>query len=312
MVEESGVKDVAACRAAYHRETREERREELLPFLWAQIKSGGWAAGDWHANSKVLITNGHYFSYPGYSELLCGYADARIDSNDKRYNPNTTVLEWLNQQSPFTGQVYAFGSWDVFPFIINDKRSGVPVNAGWRDLEIGDPAAIAAYNDAARNMVHEWDGVRYDVFTAAGALQAMQAKTPRVLYVALGEPDDWAHAGRYDRYLSSSRKCDDLIRQLWEMAQRLPAYKDRTAFLVATDHGRGDGREGWKNHSNSLPGSERIWVVAFGAGIQRSGVDQGGEYQQAQVAATVAAVLGQDFTPASEKIAPPLPCAPTR
>jgi hypothetical protein len=103
-----------------------------------------------------------------------------------------------------------------------------------------------------------------------------------------------------------------LIRQLWETAQRLPAYKNRTAFLVATDHGRGDGREGWKNHGDSLPGSERIWVVAFGAGVKGSGVDQKGEYLQAQVAATAAALLGYDFTKFSEKIAPPLPCAVPR
>ncbi|MGI8992391.1 MAG: hypothetical protein ACR2I2_22775, partial [Bryobacteraceae bacterium] len=41
------------------------------------------------------VTNGLNFSYPGYSETLCGFADPRIKSNDKVPNPNVTVLEWL-------------------------------------------------------------------------------------------------------------------------------------------------------------------------------------------------------------------------
>ena len=35
------------------------------------------------------------FSYPGYNELLTGSPDPRIDSNDKRLNPNVTVFDYL-------------------------------------------------------------------------------------------------------------------------------------------------------------------------------------------------------------------------
>ena len=42
-----------------------------------------------------------------------------------------TILEKLNDSDRFKGKVAAFSSWDVFPYIINDKRSGVPVNAGY-------------------------------------------------------------------------------------------------------------------------------------------------------------------------------------
>ena len=37
----------------------------------------------------------------------------------------------LNQTIDYKNKIAAFASWDVFPFIINDKRSGVPVNAGY-------------------------------------------------------------------------------------------------------------------------------------------------------------------------------------
>lgn len=310
MVKENGVDNPEELKREYWREKGKERRETLLPFLWQQCQSdSGWIAGDLTSDSQVTVSNGLYFSYPGYSELLCGHADPRINSNDKKYNENVTVLEWLNRMPELNGKVAAYGSWDVFPFIINDRRSAIPVNAGWQPLVTGEPARIAALNLVAEQIFHQWAGVRYDVLTASGAIEELRAKQPRVLFVALGETDDWAHEGRYDRYLLSARQNDTFIRMIWEAAQALPSHRDNTLYIVTTDHGRGDGREGWKSHGAKLPGSERIWVAAFGNGIGAQGIDRGGRFQQAQIASTLAACLGYDFSTHSEAIKPPLPFA---
>lgn len=302
-----GVKDLGAYETRYVRDTPEERRQCLLPFLWEHVAEGAWIAGNPEQDSTVQVNNGRYFSYPGYNEILTGFADPKIDSNAKQYNENVTVLEYLQQQPDLAGSVAAYCSWDVFPFIINDRRSGIAVNAGWMPLTVGHPERLAALNFAAENLFHEWQGVRYDVFTASGALEAMRAVQPRVLYVSLGETDDWAHAGRYDRYLDSAQQNDLFIQRLWDAAQELEAYRGTTAFIITTDHGRGDGREGWKNHGDKLPGSEFIWIAAFGAGISTAGEDRGGSYQQAQIAATVAQLLGHNFAASDPRIAPALP-----
>jgi len=43
------------------------------------------------------LTNNHWFSYPGYNEILTGKADDdRISSNNKIPNPNKTILELVN------------------------------------------------------------------------------------------------------------------------------------------------------------------------------------------------------------------------
>ena len=307
MLPELGVKDAEKTKQIYGGETREHRRERLLPFLWNRVERGGWITGDLEKNSQVQVTNGKYFSYPGYSELLCGFADDSIDSNDKKYNPNVTVLEYLQNDPEYIGSVLAFCSWDVFPFIINDERSGIPVNAGWSELELGNESQLKLLNHCASNIFHEWDSVRYDVFTSSGAIEALKTEQPRVLYVSLGETDDWAHAGRYDRYLLTATQNDGFIRQLWQQTQSMSQYRNKTAFLVTTDHGRGDGREGWKNHGAKLPGSDRIWVAAFGAGLSRSGIEENSKYTQSQIAATVAALLGHDFCSTDERIASPLP-----
>ncbi len=46
-------------------------------------------------------------------------------------NPHVNVLEYLNNSREYKGKVAVFTSWNVFPFILNQVRSGLPVNSGY-------------------------------------------------------------------------------------------------------------------------------------------------------------------------------------
>jgi hypothetical protein len=96
---------------------------------------------------------------------------------------------------------------------------------------------------------------------------------------------------------------------LWEFIQSSPHYRGRTSLVITTDHGRGDGREGWKNHSVDLPGSERIWSAVIGPDTPPLGVRKDLQLSQGQTAATVAALLGYDYAATNTRIAPALPDA---
>ena len=74
-----------------------KRRELLFPFLWDVVARQGQILGNQWLGSIGQVTNAHRTSYPGYSETLCGFADPRISTNDKRDNPNRTVIEWLDR-----------------------------------------------------------------------------------------------------------------------------------------------------------------------------------------------------------------------
>ncbi|MCZ6521128.1 MAG: phosphoglyceromutase, partial [Bacteroidetes bacterium] len=125
-------KDIGDFNKMFWSDDPMERRKKLLPFFWHQLSDQGQVYGNRDYGNQVNVTNRYWFSYPGYSEILCGFADdRRIKSNDKLANPNITVLEFINLQKEFKGKVAAFGSWDVFPYIINEERSGVYVNAGF-------------------------------------------------------------------------------------------------------------------------------------------------------------------------------------
>ena len=110
-----------------------KRRATLMPFFWNTIAKDGQLYGNRKYGNKVDCSNQMWFSYPGYNEILTGFADdEHITSNSKINNPNTTILEYLNNQAAYQGKVAAFGSWDVFPYIINQERSGIYVNAGFK------------------------------------------------------------------------------------------------------------------------------------------------------------------------------------
>ncbi len=306
--EQGNVKDVAATRGEFWAETAEQRREKLLPFVWRAIARGGQLFGNRDRQSNAKVLNSQHFSYPGYQEILCGYPDERITSNDKLPNPNITVLEWLARRPAIGGRVAAFCSWDTFPAIINEQRSGLTVNAGWESFELArSEQQLAAVNRLIGELPRVWSSVRYDGLTAFGAREYLQLKRPRLLYVALGEPDDWAHEGRYDLYLSSARTCDRLIEELWQLTRSLPEYAGKTTLLLTVDHGRGRNGDGWKNHSTTIPGSDEIWIGILGPDTPPLGERTQTEVTQSQIAATLAAFLGEDYASVFPQAGKPLP-----
>lgn len=303
-----GVRDLPTIRARYWRDTPEERRQLLLPFFWKTIAVQGQVFGDPQHQCRARVTNRRNFSYPGYNEILTGFADERIDSNDKKYNLNVTVLEWLEKRPGYSGRIAAFCSWDVFSYIINSERSGIPVNAGWQPFAVGtDAARLAALNDAVRDSMRVWENVRDDGLTFLGALEYVKARKPRVLYVSFGETDDWAHDGRYDLVLNSARRTDGFIERLWNMLQSMPEYAGKTSLVLTTDHGRGDTRVEWKSHGKDIPGSDQMWIAVLGPDTPAAGCRSGLDVTQSQVAATVADLLGEDYHAAVPASAAPLP-----
>lgn len=188
----------------FWRDNLADRRKALLPFIWNTIAVKGQLYGNRTAGCKVNVTNNQWFSYPGYNEILTGSADnERINSNDKLYNPNTNVLEFINAQPSFNGKVAAFTSWDVFPYIINDKRNSIFVSAGLMEAK-GDKLSTVelTLNKLMKTIPNPLGDVRLDAFTFYFGLEYMKRVKPRVMYFAFDETDDFAHAGEYAAYLN--------------------------------------------------------------------------------------------------------------
>ncbi len=306
--EPGGVKDVDGLKAEFWRETPQERRTALLPFLWGTVAKQGQIFGNREKGSYAQVTNGMHFSYPGYNETLCGFADPRIDSNDKVPNPNVTVFEWLNRQAKYHGAVAAFGVWDCFPYIFNRDRCGFLINAGFEPLPGGDRnPRIALLNELKTGTTAYFGAEPFDSFEIQSAIEYLKDKQPRVFFLSLNETDAWGHAGRYDLYLKSAHAADACLKQIWDTVQALPQYRGKTSILMTVDHGRGDAPVDWKSHGEKIAKSEYIWLAAIGPDTPAMGERADSTpITQSQVAATVAALLGEDFCAAVPQAAGPI------
>ncbi len=290
----------------------EDRRAKLLPFLWGILIPHGEIYGDLDAGSDAHVTNGFNFSYPGYSETLTGHGDPRINSNDNKPNPNTTVLEFLNRQPGFQGEVAAFGAWKVIGGIVNAQRCGFPVNVAYDPLNLTPSTqSIEVLNAIKANSPRVWDDESFDALTFHTALEYLKLRKPRVMFLSLGETDDWAHAGNYGEYLLSAQRFDADLAQLWSTVQSMPEYRGNTTLIVLTDHGRGSGSEDWTSHGQKIPDSKNIWIAMLGPGIPAHGIKRNSmPVTQSQIAATAALLLGQNWNATEPKSGKPLPLAP--
>ncbi len=303
-----GVRDLDGLKKRYIRASPEERRAAVLPFFWNTIAKEGQIFGDRSHKATTRLTNGLKFSYPGYSEMFCGVADPAIKSNDKKNNTNLSVLEFLHARPGYKDRVAAFCTWDVFPFIFRSERNGLKVHSGWRpvnDTPLTDRQR--AMNDTLAKLPRYWPDNSFDAITMEFAREHLVRHKPRVLYIGLGETDEWGHGRRYDLYLDAASNSDRFLADLWQMLQKMPEYKDKTSLLITTDHGRGDSRVDWTDHGKNVPSAEFIWIALIGPDTPPLGLRENVETTQSQVAATIAHLLGEDFLSASPKAAPPLP-----
>lgn len=293
-----GVYDVETTRNRFWRATPEERRKVLLPFFWSEIAARGQLFGNTNKGSIATVTNGKKFSYPGYNEVLTGAPDARIDSNNKIPNPNVTVFEWLNKQSGLKKRAAVFGNWDVFAYIFNEERSHLPIWPVWEKKFAANKIPTAPLLESLFHETTEAMGpvITFDSFLFQGAADYIKEKKPRAMFIGFGETDEWAHSGRYDLVLSAAHSVDDYIAQLWKTVQSIPQYRNKTTFIITCDHGRGGGTENWKHHGVSIPGAEYVWLAVIGPDTAPLGERMDCEpITHSQIAATIAALLGENY-----------------
>jgi hypothetical protein len=300
---------IPELRAAYWSDDPAERRAKLFPFLWGTLATQGQLFGNQTKGSVAHVTNPMWFSYPGYNEMTTGAADPKIDSNEFGPNPNVTVFEWLNAKPAYRGQVEIFGTWSVFHDIFNEDRSHLPIRSGTTLVDAGDASDSGRLLEQlyATTTRLEFEDP-YDSFLSVALRRHLEKHHPRVLFVGFGDTDNFAHLGHYDMVLNAAHNFDGFLGALWREMQAIPAYRDKTTFIVTADHGRGSGPEDWKEHGVDQKGSQNIWIGVLGPDTPPLGERHDvPPVTQAQIAATVAAALGEDYAAAKPGVAAALP-----
>jgi hypothetical protein len=293
----------------FYAETPDARRRKLMPFFWDELMAHhGSIAGNRRLNSVVTLSNRHRFSYPGYSELLTGETDDDVvNSNARVHNPRVTVPEALRAHLRLSARdVAVFASWEVMNEVAEHTPGTLTVNAGYEPFELDWPGA-RTLSQLQFDTPTPWSSVRHDAYTFGLAMAHLGAARPRVLHLALGETDDWAHDGRYDRTLEAYARNDRQIRELWIWLQSQPDYRGRTHLLITTDHGRGRTTKDWRHHGADVAGAEDVWMAFVSPGVAARG-----EWRDhpplvsAQAAATMAGWMGLNWIADHPRAAQPV------
>ena len=317
MTPENEVKHPKALLAKYDGDTTEVRRAKLMPFLWSYVAKHGQLYGNRDVGSVDHVTNNMWFSYPGYNEMLTGSPDdAHINSNKKVPNPNVTVFEWLARKPEIHGSAAAFSAWRVHDSIFNSERCGFPVDAGGHQFHPpGDlTCGMQMVNRIRADIPFPWNDEVYDAVVYPMFTEYLQSRKPRATFLGFIETDAWGHHANYGEYLTSAHRVDQYLKDLWDMVQSMPEYRDNTTIIFTCDHGRGDKRQSptaWHGHAKAkgIKHSDAIFMAIWGPDTPPKGEKTPGEITQSQTAATIAKAMGFDYNADHPKAAQPVPGA---
>jgi len=289
------VKDTKLISEQYWDKNQEVRRQKLMPFFWNVIAKQGQLYGNRDLNNKVNITNPYKISYPGYNEILTGHTNLNFNPNLPVLNKSTNILEYLNTCEGYKGKVAAFSSWNVFPYILNEKRSNFSVNSGYEMLDEINDSSNVIINRVQESVIKQTN-TRYDLLTYVSAKEYIEHNHPKVAFISFGETDEYAHKDQYDTYLQKANQVDRFIAELWYYIQTDPFYKGNTTLIITTDHGRGKKATTWHKHGFFTKGSGETWMALLGNDIEPLGeMKLNQQVFPIQIAQTVASILGFEF-----------------
>ncbi|MFC4262929.1 alkaline phosphatase family protein [Ferruginibacter yonginensis] len=289
--------DIDLMESMYGGSTAEEKRKKLMPFMWQVLAKKGQLYGNRRYDNNVNVANLYAISYPGYNEIFTSTTDVTIATNNKNNNPHRNIFELLQSNPTYKDHIALFTSWDVFPYILNEKRMGIAINSGYENINNANTDIEKNINSIQTNIIEAKEATRQDMLTFIAAKEYLNKNHPKLFYLGLGETDEYAHHGNYDMYLQKANEADNIIAQLWHWAQTTPGYKNNTTFIITTDHGRGANPNKWTSHGPFTKGASQTWVALLGKNIEALGeVKNSGQLYQKQIAPTIAQLAGERFS----------------
>lgn len=265
------------------------------PALHRMIAERGAAVGA-PGHGPVMSASGPAFvSLPGYSEIFTGRRAHGCADNDCGRARAATLFDEVARADGSPDAVGVFSSWERIERAASPQQGAFVLSAGrsvrWHPEQLARDPDVAALLDqaAATDPFPGYGDFRPDRLTAAIALRYLEERRPRLLYVGLGEPDEYAHRGDFPGYLASLRAADAVVGTIFETLDRMGERGKRTTVLVTADHGRAVD---WRNHGREMPESARVWLFAGGEGISARGLARSvRSHRLSDVAPTVRALL---------------------
>ncbi|MFN8310697.1 MAG: hypothetical protein U0T73_12110 [Chitinophagales bacterium] len=277
--------------------THAEKRKALSPFLWNVVAEKGMLIGNRDKGNTLALTNPYLFSYPGYSELFCGYVDRHVNSNKYPDNPNKGMVDFLCEDSAYKNAIAIFSNWDAFPRILNSNRNSIPMYCEYVSADSLHRKQYSCYAGFTTSIPEPSPYALKDTLVFHHAKEYIHRNHPRVSFIGFDETDHFGHENNYPAYIGAINQLDRYMNDLWTMVQSDSFYKDQTMIAITCDHGRGGAFANmWRHHGFPVPNSRFTWLAIMGPGVPAIG-----EWKEVhvayhnQIAATLVKLLGKDY-----------------
>jgi hypothetical protein len=231
-----------------HGEARTARG--LTPHLHRLFFDGGTVLGDPQLGERFLASGPRYVSLPAYVEIMTGAASGCAGNDCQPDVPWTIAAEVARRGA--RGGAAVFSSWSTVSRAVPDADR-LHLENGRRPGDLDPP--YPGHGD-----------YRPDRRTAAAAITHLLRNRPRMLWVALGDTDEWAHRNDYRGYIESLRFADAFVGELCAHLMDMGSYGAGTTVLVTTDHGRDAN---FTDHGG--PDSAAVWLMARGGHLPAKG-----------------------------------------
>jgi hypothetical protein len=268
----------------------------LLPNLYHRMVDGGVGVGA-PGRGPGVVSTFSALSLPGYLELLSGRRDSPCKSNRC---PRTVTPTLLDQVRTMKGvgrdEVAAISSWELIENAATSRPVSFPMSYG---RHYGLTRNLVRVNEAAGHLLDKGESAhaapglhdyRPDRFTGPLALQYVKERQPRLMFIGLGDTDEYGHHNDYAGYIQALREADAFLGDLFATLDGMGEYGATTTVVLTTDHGRS---EAFFNHGYLTPESRRTWVFAAGGSVPAAGlVTNHRERYIADIAPTIRLWLG--------------------
>lgn len=222
----------------------------LTPHLHRLFFEGGTVLGDPRLGEPFLASGPNYVSLPAYVEIMTGAVSGCLGNDCRPQVPWTIAAEVAGRGADPGAAV--FSSWSTIARAVPDAEH--------LHRELG-----RAPGDEAPAYPGNGD-YRPDRETAAAAIDHLLHRRPRMMWVALGDTDEWAHRHDYRGYIEALRFADAFVGEVCAHLSEMGAYGAATTVLVTTDHGR-DAT--FADHGG--PDSAAVWLMARGGAVRPRG-----------------------------------------
>ncbi|UCD74631.1 MAG: alkaline phosphatase family protein [Phycisphaerales bacterium] len=179
------------------------------------------------------------------------------------------------------------------------REHGAPIEKTWivagkqKNLKYLDYSLNPYYGFNHRASIVRVDWQPVDGWVQNKALQIMNEHHPALMLVNLADVDGAGHTADWDQYTGAIAIADRIAYDFWQFIQSDEYYRNKTALILTTDHGRhSDGiASGFAGHGCLCRGCRHLLFLAIGPDFKTDFVSDSHKNRE-DLAPTVGAILG--------------------